>query len=492
MEKIRSFLKASYGSPEVRLTVAFLGSLAIYILVFTLPINILQLYNRTGLDGHVLKDAGFPAYLRMILAFAGLAICYVVGLRAVRQTGSRAAWIIVIAGTLAFIGVLLFMAPFDALDIYDNIFHGRIVGIYGGNPFRQLIADFPKDPFYKYPRWKTSPSAYGPLWEMLAGLTARLAGDGVIANILAFKALPGIFHLASMAVVILYLRRTAPEHIFAGALLLGWNPVVLYETWGNGHNDITMIFWILLAAMWISRERYTLATLSLVAGTLVKFIPVLLIPIVLLAGYRSLEKWLPRLKFLLKTSLASLLMVAVVYFPFWNGFASFSIGRRMKMFTTSIPAVIYQLLRPRLGFSESARLVSLGALGLLAVFIVYKTFRVKVQLPSFDFPQTAFSILAFYLMVTCLWFQQWYSLWLIGLAPLLSERSRRLALLFGFWVLSKQFVFGPLIVPVMSHQPKTEIWLEPLLTLSILGVPWLYTLFNLQLPRRMKAIRHAA
>ena len=87
-------------------------------------------------------------------------------------------------------------------------------------------------------------------------------------------------------------------------------------------------------------------------------------------------------------------------------------------------------------------------------------------------PHSPFTILAFYLMVTCLWFQQWYSLWLIGLAPLLPQRSQRLALVFGFWVLTKQFIFGPLIVPIMSDYPSTAIWLEPVLTLSILGVPW--------------------
>jgi hypothetical protein len=54
----------------------------------------------------------------------------------------------------------------------------------------------------------------------------------------------------------------------------------------------------------------------------------------------------------------------------------------------------------------------------------------------------------------------------------LSERSRRLATLVGFWVLSKQFIFDPLIVPTIAHQPQAAIWLEPLLVLFVLGVPW--------------------
>ena len=394
---------------------------------------------------------------------------------------------IVIGGTLAFIITFLFMAPLDARDIYDNIFHGRILGVYGANPFRDLISRFAHDPFFQYPWWKKSPSAYGPLWETLAGITAWLAGDGIITNILAFKILSGLFHLASLAVVILYLRRIEPGRALSGALLLGWNPVVLYETWGNGHNDIAMIFWVLLAALLISRKQYSLGTLSLVAGTLIKFIPVLLIPAALLIGYHSLESLKSRISFIVKTSLAGAFLIMITYVPFWNGMATISIGRRMQLFTTSIPAVMYWILKPALGWSEAARLVSLGALGLLAIFILFQTFRTQKQEPIEGFLQTAFNILAFYLLVTCLWFQPWYGIWLISLAPLLPVRSRRFALLFGYWVLSKQLIFVQLIIPAMSHKPETAIWLEPLLALTVLGVPWIYALLGLGTSRRLKA-----
>jgi hypothetical protein len=486
MEKVWASNKINIDSTTLKLSGTAVGSLIIYIVAFIFPANLLKLYDRTGLDGHLLFDAGIPGYARTILAFLCLGLLYWLGFRYASQAASRVAWIIVIGSTLVFSAVFLFMAPFDALDIYDNISHGRIVGIYEANPYRQLIADYPHDPFYKYPRWKKSPSAYGPIWEMLAGLTAKLSGNGIVANVLGFKILPGIFHLASVGIVMLILRRVAPEHTLAGALLLGWNPVVLYETWGNGHNDIAMVFWILLAAWWIIQNRYTLATLSLVIGALIKFIPVLLIPTALLIGWFNLQTSRARLAFLVKTAIATFLIIPAAYYPFWNGFASFSVARRMQLFTTSIPSVMVRLLDPTLGFSKSAQLVSLGTLGLLVVFILVQSIQMIKHESSRHFPQAAFIILAFYLMVTCLWFQQWYSLWLIGLAPLLSGRDRSFALFFGFWVLSKQMIFGPLIVPMMSHAPETRIWLEPLLTVSILGVPWIYALGNFHISKQLR------
>jgi len=91
------------------------------------------------------------------------------------------------------------------------------------------------------------------------------------------------------------------------------------------------------------------------------------------------------------------------------------------------------------------------------------------------------------LLVTCLWFQQWYGIWLISLAPLLPLHIRRFALFFGFWVMSKQLIFVQLVIPFMSHKPETVIWLEPLLVLIVLGVPWIYALLHLKTSRRLEA-----
>jgi hypothetical protein len=167
--------------------------------------------------------------------------------------------------------------------------------------------------------------------------------------------------------------------------------------------------------------------------------------------------------------------------------ATFSIARRMQMFTTSMPAVMYWILKPDLGWPEAARLVSLGASGLLAMFTLFQSFSMQKQEPTQGFLQTAFNILAFYLLVTCLWFQQWYGIWLISLAPLLSGPRRRFALIFGFWVMSKQLIFVQLIIPMMSHKPEMVIWLEPLLALIVLGVPWFYALLGLRTFRQLKA-----
>ena len=79
------------------------------------------------------------------------------------------------------------------------------------------------------------------------------------------------------------------------------------------------------------------------------------------------------------------------------------------------------------------------------------------------------------------------------MAPLLGKENRRFALLFGFWVLSQKLLFGPLLVPLIYEAPPVQAaWLEALLALGVLGVPWLYILWKLLKGRQMRKAYDAA
>ena len=77
-----------------------------------------------------------------------------------------------------------------------------------------------RDPFFPYVTWMDVPSAYGPAWELIAGAVARLAGDGVLANVLAFKLLGGAFLAANVGVLWAILRQHAPDR--ARAACCSW------------------------------------------------------------------------------------------------------------------------------------------------------------------------------------------------------------------------------------------------------------------------------
>jgi hypothetical protein len=447
----------------------------LYWLGFVEPYPLLALYRRPLLNLYRLSTDRPSGHWLLLVAFLGQGVLYWLGWRAAQRAQGKAAWLVVLGGTLVSSGLLLWMYPFGAADIFDNIMHGRILGIYGANPFQQVAQDFQSDSFYHYVAWRRIISAYGPGWELLAGLAARLAGNGIVANVIVFKLLAGIFLLASIGVVATVLQKMAPERALAGVVLLAWNPLILYETLGNGHNDMAMVFWILIAVWLLLKQRYTLTILALVVGTLIKFIPLLMLPAAGLIAWRDLETGSARRRFLIRTGVATAIIVWLAYWPFGYGLEILSIEHRSHLYTTSIPAVAYFWLKPALGAQTAARSISLVAAGITGLFALWQAWRAWKDRSWLNFPQAAFQILMFYLLLTCLWFQQWYALWPLGLAALLPPgHAARLAALFGYIALSKQLIFEPLFLWTYPLPPKS--WREFRLGPAVLAVPWLYVL----------------
>jgi hypothetical protein len=357
------------------------------------------------------------------------------------------------------------------------------LGVYGANPFRDVASQFAGDPFYPYVAWRRTPSAYGPIWETLAAGTARLAGDHIIANVLAFKLMGGLFLAVSVGLVAVILRRIAPERALAGVALLAWNPVVLYETIGNGHNDMAMAVWLLAAAWAILCRRYTLSVLALLVGALVKFIPLLLLPIAVTIALRDLPGARARLRFLAVTTLAACGLVAISYGPFWYGFEILGLARRADLFTASLPSTLNAWLQLNLGIRNADWQISIVAAGLTGLFVLGQCRHTWRDSSWLNFAQAAFNILTFYLLVTCVWFQQWYTVWPLAVAALLPPgHAPRLAVLFGFAAMSKHLIAGPLLFWAQPRPPRAQ--LELVFGPAVLGMAWLYALLALWQPLR--------
>jgi len=470
-------LRSKLSSPAFLLAGAALLSALIYWFAFVKPTYLLDLYQRTRLDGTTPYWRDLQYRRHYIAAFAIQGILYCISWRIALKARGKWAWGAVAIGFLMFTVALLFFQPVDAADIFDNIVHGRMIQLYGANPFLQTASHYAKDPFYAYMAWKHSPSAYGPLWEIMASGASALAGNGVVANVLTFKLLPVAFLGGSLVWIAIILRRMAPQRALAGVLLLGWNPVVLYETSGNGHNDIVMVFWILAAACALLYGRYSLAILALVSGTLIKFIPVLLIPVVVWLALRDLPDRGARMRFLILSAAAGTALVVLAYAPFWQGLATLSVARRLRLFSGSLPAFIYQVLRDRIGVKQAASLVGSRAALLTVAFSLWQSWRASRDRSWLSFSRAAFNILMFYLLVTCLWFQQWYTLWPLALAAVLPTGDiTHLAILFTFTAVNKQFIVGPVLFARRPYLPQP--WLELRFATGILAVPWLYALFG--------------
>jgi hypothetical protein len=300
---------------------------------------------------------------------------------------------------------------------------------------------------------------------------------------MTFKLVLGGMLATCAALIAMILQHIAPERMLAGVVLLVWNPVVLFETIGNGHNDIAMMVWLLLAAWSMLRRRYTLAVLALIGGALIKYIPLLLIPIVLALALRDLSGWRARLRLATVTSVTAVTLIAAAYAPFWRGLETLSIERRVQLFTTSLPAAVYFQWQLNLPADEAAKWVSLAAASITAICSLAMAVRAWQDRSELSFVRSAFYLLMLYLLLACLWFHQWYAIWPLAMAALLPPgHAPRLAALFSYVGLIKPLVMGPLLFWQRPLPP--QVVRETLLGPIVMSLAWLYAAYALWDTRR--------
>ncbi len=472
-------------------------SLLIYWIGLIRPYSLFAIKLRPQLDIVKLTMHNPLAQAEFVLVLVSQAGLYFLAWRVCRPAGGRsprAMWL-VLGISLALIACsMIWLYPIGAVDVFEYIIRGRITAIYGGNPFAVIPRAFPYDIFRPYVGWVDSTSTYGPIWELLAAGMSRLAGNSPLANVLVYKFLDLVFYGLSSALIALILNRAAPQRALQGVVLFAWNPLILYETLGNAHNDIVMVFFILLGVYAFLRGHSSWTMLALTAGALVKIIPFMLLPLAWIAGLRLLRSWQQRVRFTLTIGAACAGLILVTAAPFLNSWGSLKlIPTLTDLFTTSLPAFVQAQLQPRIGVHSSQLIVAYAAYAILGVVILIQMRRIWVALRSGTEPaqamqqsqagmqtvwlalvKAATATLLFYLIFTCDWFQAWYAIWPLGLAALLPEGPIIwTALLLSYVSLWKTPIFNFfLFTSNISLPPAT--WRETLLGPVTLGLVWLY------------------
>jgi hypothetical protein len=212
--------------------------------------------------------------------------------------------------------------------------------------------------------------------------------------------------------------------------------MLLWEMVGNAHNDGVMML-LGLAAVWLFvTERDRLVLLALAAAALVK-VPVALIGPPLVVGL-----WRRARSRAIEATLLGVLMLVVVYRPFWEGPETLTALRRSDLFTASIASVLRLALARSVGLVDAttaARSVSLAAFGAVVVASVWMAARAE---SDGDVLRSAYVILLGGLLLATTWFQAWYVVWPFSVGAALADPRRHLEVaLLSLGGLLQYFVF---------------------------------------------------
>ncbi len=351
---------------------------------------------------------------------------YTLALLALRGRARPPRWVL-FGGPALFALALLPMYPPTAADMFHYQAMARVLWVFGANPLTTPAEAFP------YPigiSWAHLPSPYGPLWSLLTAPAALLPGERLLEGLYAFKALAAVSYLGCAWLVWRLVARTRPGHEAFALVLFAWNPFVVLRVVGNGHNDLWMMLFVLLALDRAERHAWTSAIAMLTLSVLVKFASALLGPPLLVYIWTHAEgDARARLLLVARSGAVAAALVVLTYWPFWDGAATFATLRaEAAMMITSTPQLVEALLRPWLADPAAATALA-RRITLLAFAIAYGalTWQARGGFPGLL--AACFGLLFAYLLLAAGWFRPWYLLWPIAILALRPGRWPTLTLL---------------------------------------------------------------
>ena len=406
-------------------------SLAIYVFAFTLPYFLPDTFDilppvDVGKLSQYSTEAGLIYIGAVLMLFVGYALAWVSVRR--RDIGMRGL-IVVLGMGLVMSVALAYVYPITAIDLFGYVTRGRVFAIHHANPFLYPPSGFPSDPTLPYVgAWQNLASPYGPAWEWLAAAGARLGGDVFLRTLLVFKGIVIVAYALDALLIWVILSRLRPHLRLSGLLFFAWNPLVLLETAANGHNDVVMLLPVLFA-IWllagpgkplVTPMRGAFAFTALTLAVWVKFIPLILGPIALVAILSALPTWRARLLSLLTGVSLALLLTVILWRSLWPGVDHLMVIKESGRILFSPAALVVQIGvdngMERVAAVQWVKTEGLALFSLLYLILLRRTGRGAKGLAS-----GGVLALWLYLLVGAFSFRHWYPVWLLPLAALTPQ-----------------------------------------------------------------------
>jgi len=362
---------------------------------------------------------------------AGLWVIWLVLYQALRHPSPAAVTWSLVGWALAFRVAGTCALPLMEDDYFRFLWDGYQLAV-SGNPYAAAPADFFQDPgvpdaFHEvldHVNYPHVPTLYGPVCEFLFGLSHVLAP----AQLWPWKV---ILLLLDAGILLLGLAWTRGSIREGGedrpgaarvALILGWSPLLVFETSFNAHPDAVGVFF-LVAALWCQARRRTVLTgvmLGWAAGA--KVFALLMVPFLLRNSKRS---WV-----------AFMLTWAVLYVPFWiQGSTADLAGLRTYSRDWEFNSSLYALLQWALGSAPARFGVGLAFalvwMGWLAAFL-----RRRPEAAGTEPPPGLWIFGTMFLLSPTV--NPWYLIWL---APFLAWRMCW-TVVAGWMLVSLSYVTG--------------------------------------------------
>jgi alpha-1,6-mannosyltransferase len=217
---------------------------------------------------------------------------------------------LVLKWAVAFAAVSSIAYPIFTQDFWLSIVWGDMIAS-GINPYYEkftpeMLNGLPLDHF-------PMTMSYGPLWALVSGAVVAVGGGSVLATAVLFKAALGAAWCATLWLVDRIMRQTASGTRALSLAVAGWIPLGVWQTVGEGHNDIAMALPALLWLLLLLQNKWS-APLALAASAVCKYTmaPLLLVDVLHCLKTRHMPLWRYAVRLILP-AIFSVAVLAVFY-----------------------------------------------------------------------------------------------------------------------------------------------------------------------------------
>ncbi len=397
-----------------------------------------ELTSGSGLAWRMLAYAAVTIAL-FLAYFAVLSLCS----RGELAGGHARLWAlgVPVAATL----MLAFDVPALSEDVFSYMAHGFLALIPDGNPLllpAEAAADTPIGPHLAAFGWHgvIGITPYGIVWTQIEVAVMKVCGTDVAMALALMKAVVAVASLGTAFCIWVFLGHVVPSRQLWGTLAYLWNPLILCEFAGEGHNDALMVFFVVAALAACGARRPLPSMMAQLLGFLTKYVPIIFLPTQLMYLWRTRRR-IGRLTLEILAAVAITgIAAAILYRPLWAGSHSFEgLLRRGEPISSASPfgMIDWLLRRSPLAWRAGSLTVAVVTL-LLLVVAAWVSLRVQ---DARDLAR-AFAVIALtYVLVASPDYWPWYSC--LPVALLIVADTQEL-----FWLVLLMSVTARLCAPL--------------------------------------------
>lgn len=389
------------------------------------PYLIFFLYQKPLISLADLVRGDRGAEWRLGFTLFGILAAYVLAIRIARDDSAGRGTSLVIASGFVFSLTFFFLHTIGSTDLYLYSSLARLLVHYHANPFVTSPGAFPGDFLVPYVTWKHRlVQGYGPLWYLLSAVPSALAGNSLLAQLLAMKGMIIGFHLANCILVQAIVSKVRPTSTTMGVLLYAWNPFVLFEGPGDGHNDIVMVFFLFLAVLLLIKARKYWVFPALTLSLLIKPLTLPLFALFWFYQIREETTKTRRWKFAVSSVAMTLAVVVLFYAPFWRGRDTFQAFGHYGGMVAHSPVRLGAMAAQKLSIvfptasgpiETGQRWLQHGEVILSGLLVLCLAWQSRGGVPQL----LARSYLSLFLFMFVMpWYQPWYAISMLSLASL--------------------------------------------------------------------------